>query len=327
MINYKTLLLCTLSLLTSNVSAQAVGDASDTAGGTKASAGFEENAGRHGNGAVTINGQKFNADDLVPAGKNDAYMKRLEQIDVHKNLDSMREAYDELKPQIDKDPSSWAQATRTATVTPQDYSRIEAETGGDVGFWDQQLETLNGSQGIVGDILQECTTTTVVTPGSKEHTYSEEKFCDLVNIPAEHQGEEICQRQAEYTEAPTSDRKEKVSKLLVTEEGNGTICKRETRAENYRDTYAGTITSTIDITQEQGGLSCRREIIPESTSVDVTGTKTATISIDNQVAGAVCSRELGQFSNTEAQYGGMSANLNVNNEVGGIICQRRVIAS
>lgn len=327
MINYKTLLLCALSLVTGNVLAQAVGDASGTAGETKAIAGFEENAGRHGNGAVTINGQKFNADDLVPAGKNDAYLKRLEQIDGHKNLDSMREAYDELKPQIDNDPSSWAQATRTATVTPQDYSRIEAETGGDVGFWDQQLQTLNGSQGIVGDILQECTTTTVVTPGSKEHTYTEEKFCDLVNIPTEHQVEEICQRQAEYTETPTSDRKEKVSKLLVTEEGNGTICKRETRAENYRDTYAGTITSTIDITQEQGGLSCRREIIPESSSQDVTGTKTATLPLDEQVAGKVCDRSLSQFSNTEARNGQMNVNLSLNNEVGGVICNRRVIAS
>lgn len=309
------------------VHAQSTGDASDTAGQTKASAGFKENSGRHGNGTVTLNGQDFNADDLVPAGKNDAYLKRLEQIDGHKNLDSMRAAYDELKPKIDKDPSSWAQATRTATVTPKDFTRIESETANDSSFWDDQLKTLNGSKEIVGDILQECTTNTVVTPGGKEHTYNEEKFCDLVNIPSDHQVEEICQRQADYTETPTNDRKEKVSKLFVTEEGNGTICKRETRAENYRDTLAGTITSTIDITQEAGGLSCRREIIPESNSTHITGTKTATLPLDEQVPGKVCDRSLSQFSNTEAQVGRMVVDLNVNNEVGGTICVRRVIAS
>lgn len=323
----KRILIAAALICSWNAHAQSTSDAADTAKGLKASADFTEGTGRHGNGTVVLNGQKFNADDLVPAGNNSQYLQRLESINGEKNLDGLRSAYEELKPQIDKDPSSWAEATRTATVKPKEMPRIESDMKNDSEFWQSQIDSITKSETVAGDMLTECNTKTVVTPGSKTHTYTEEKFCDLVNLPADKQVEEICQRQAEYTETPTSDRKEKVSKLFVTEEGNGTICKRETRAENYRDTLAGTITSTIDITEEAGGLSCRREIVPESSSQDVTGTKSATLPIDQQIPGDVCTRQLGQFSNTEAQNGYMTVNLSVNNDVGGVICQRRVIAS
>lgn len=322
----KKLICAILCMFAGQALAQSVGEATDTVEGLKATADFKEGGGRHGNGTVILNGQTFNADDLVPAGDNQAYLDRLKRIDGRKSLDGLRDAYDELKPQIDKDPSSWAEATRTATVTPKEMTRIEDETKNDGAFWQSQLDAIRSSQGAAGELLQECTTNTVVTPGSKELTYTEEKYCDLVNIPEDKQSAGVCQRQANYTETPTSDRKEKTAQLFVTEEGNGTVCKRETKAENYRDTLAGTITSTIDITEETGGLSCRREIVPEATFQDVTGSKEATLPIDHQVPGAVCNVELWPTVVDRPNNGSRFATLNVNNEVGGLVCTRTRVA-
>ena len=80
----------------SDAAAGAVGD-------TKASAGFEADAGRHNIGKVSINGRAYDADELVPSGDNAGYVDRLKQIDGAGDLESLRSAYDELKPQIDKD--------------------------------------------------------------------------------------------------------------------------------------------------------------------------------------------------------------------------------
>lgn len=312
-----TLLLC----IAAGAHAQSESDAKSTIGGLKATADFKDSAGLHGNGTVILNGQQFNADELVPAGNNKSYVDRLKKIDGANNLDGMREAYDELKPQIDKDPSSWAQATRTATVTPKDRVRIEEETAHDSAFWQGQLDSLGKGEVLAGDMLQECTTKTVVSPGSKELSYTEEKYCDLVSIPEGNSGE-ICQRQAEYSETPTTERKEKTSQLFVTEEGNGTICKRETRAENYRDTLAGTITSTIDITEEVSGLSCKREIIPESHSQDVTGTKSATLPLDTQTPADGCTRTVTKTSSEVSKDNYIDFTASMNNETGGLLCTR-----
>ncbi|MCW0399315.1 hypothetical protein NB700_001871 [Xanthomonas sacchari] len=321
----KSIIIVFLYAVAASAFAQTVNDASATAEGLKATADFKE-GGRHGNGTVVLNGQEFNADDLVPAGDNQAYLDRLKSIDGRKNLNGLRDAYDELKPQIDKDPSSWAEATRTGTVTPKEMTKIEDDTKNDGAFWQSQIDAIHSNQGAAGELLQECTTKTVVTPGSKEHSYTEEKFCDLVNIPEDKQVSGVCQRQAEYTETPTNDRKEKTSQLFVTEEGNGTVCKRETKAENYRDTMAGTITSTIDITEETGGLSCRREIVPEATFQDVTGTKEATLPVDHQVPGTVCNVELWPTATDRPNNGTRTLALNVNNEVGGQVCTRTRVA-
>lgn len=313
---------CFLPLLA--LAQNSVGDASGTVEGSAAKAGFTEGAGKNGTGTVQINGRSYQADEILPSGDNKAYVDRLKQVDGSRNLQGLKSAYDELNPQIDKDPSSWAEATRTSTVVPKDMHRVQDEVRNDNSFWEHSLQKLSdgGARETLGDLLTECKTTTVVTPGSKEHTYTEERFCDKVNLPSDMGDKDVCERQAEYTETPTSDRKEKVSQLFVTDEGNGTVCKRETRAENYRDTLAGTITSTIDLTAETGGLSCRREIIPETITTQVTGEKTATLPIDTQIGGYQCGKSVWPSTVNNPTFGAMDASLNVNNEIGGVACNR-----
>ena len=303
----------------------ATSDANATAEGTQAQAGFNSSSGRHNVGQVQINGRSYNADDIIPSGNNAAYVDRLKQIDGEGDMGKMKAAYDELKPQIDKDPSSWAEGARQSTAKPKELPRIEQDVNRDADFWRNQLDSLQKPQEVAGDMLAECNTKTVVTPGSKTHTYTEEKYCDIVNLSEEQQAESgaICQRQAEYTEEPTRERQEKVSQLFVTEEGNGTICKRETRAENYRDSMAGTITSTIDLTEEQGGLVCRRDIFAERVTKEVSGEKTATIPVDQQLpTSQVCDRSAWPGNATRPQSGGMNTTLNINNESGGLSCTR-----
>jgi hypothetical protein len=318
-----SLLLCGFTAVATGQST--VGDATGTVEGSAAKAGFTDGAGKNGTGTVQINGRSYQADEILPAGDNKAYVDRLKQINGARNLQGLKSAYDELSPQIDKDPSSWAEATRTSTVVPKDMHRVQDEVRNDNSFWEHSLQKPSdgGARDTLGDMLTECKTTTVVTPGSKEHTYTEERYCDTINIPAENGNKDVCEHQAEYTETPTSDRKEKVSQLFVTDEGNGTVCKRETRAENYRDTLSGTITSTIDLTAETGGLSCRREIIPEAITTQVTGEKSAALPIDQQVPANLCSREVYSELKEAHTANSMDATLNVNNEVGGLACTRR----
>ncbi|MBD4389078.1 conjugal transfer protein TraN [Xanthomonas citri pv. citri] len=319
-----------LSLILFAFSATATGqssvkDATGTVEGSTAQAGFTDGAGKNGTGIVQINGRSYQADEVLPSGANKGYVDRLKQIDGSKNLQGLQSAYNDLSPQIDKDPSSWAEATRTSTVVPRDMHRVQDELRYDNTLWEQSLQKLSdgGARETLGDMLTECKTTTVVTPGSKTHTYTEERYCDTVNIPAENGNKDVCERQAEYTETPTSDRKQKVSQLFVSAEGNGTVCKRETRAENYRDTLSGTITSTIDLTAEVGGLSCRREIIPESVTTQVTGEKSVALPIDQQIPANLCSREVFSELREAHTSNSMDAALNVNNEVGGLSCTRR----
>lgn len=209
-----SLLLCILAIPAAAQST--VGDANGTVEGSAAQAGFTDGAGKNGTGTVQINGRSFQADEILPSGDNKAYVDRLKQIDGSKNLHGLQSAYNDLSPQIDKDPSSWAEATRTSTVVPRDMHRVQDELRNDNTLWEKSLQKLSdgGARETLGDMLTECKTTTVVTPGSKTHTYTEERYCDTVNIPAENGNKDVCERQAEYTETPTSDRKQKCLSCL-----------------------------------------------------------------------------------------------------------------
>ncbi|WP_372354030.1 hypothetical protein ACCQ00_21480 [Xanthomonas sp. NCPPB 3761] len=136
-----------LSLILFALSATATGqstvnDASGTVEGSAAQAGFTDGAGKNGTGTVQINGRSYQADEILPSGNNKGYVDRLKQIDGSKNLQSLQSAYNDLSPQIDKDPSSWAEATRTSTVVPRDMHRVQDELRNDNTLWEQSLQKL-----------------------------------------------------------------------------------------------------------------------------------------------------------------------------------------